>query len=74
MLEWEQIIPQYVVYQKHALREPSPEQYGPSGSVHGKEPDHLPGRGMGPLSIVCSAGEDHSQMESNCDIGGPKYP
>ena len=63
-----------MVYQQHALRELPPEQYSPSSSVHGEKTDHLPGRGMGPLSIVCCVGEDHRQVESSCDVGGPKYP
>ena len=46
----------------------------PAGNIHGEKSDHLPGRGMGPLSIVCCVGEDHRQMESSCDVGGPKYP
>ena len=29
---------------------------------------------MGPLSIVSYIGEDYWQMESSCDVGGPKYP
>ena len=29
---------------------------------------------MGPLSIVDCVGEDHWQIESSCDVGGPKYP
>ena len=29
---------------------------------------------MGPLSITGRIGEDHWQMETCCDIGGPKYP
>ena len=29
---------------------------------------------MGPLSITGRIGKDHWQMESSCDIGGPKYP
>ena len=74
MLKWEQIRPQYVVYQYHALRELPPERYGSSGSVHEKKPGHLPGRGMGPLSIVSCVSEDHRQIESCCDVGGRKYP
>ena len=29
---------------------------------------------MGLLSIVDCVGEDHWQMKSSCDVGGPKYP
>ena len=63
-----------MVYQKHTLREVPPEQYSPTSSVHGEKPDHLPSRGMGPLSIFGCIGEDHCKMESSCDAGGPKYP
>ena len=56
------------------LLELPPEQYSPSGSVDGEKLDHLLGRGMGPLSIVCYIGEDHPQMESSCDVGGQSIP
>ena len=36
--------------------------------------DHLRDGRMGPLSIICCVGEDHRQVESSCDVGGPKYP
>ena len=36
--------------------------------------NHLPGRGMGSLPIICQVGEDHRQIECGCYIGGPKYP
>ena len=53
----------------HTLREVPPEQYRPISSIHGEKPDHLPGRGIGPLSIIDRVGEDHWQMESSCDVG-----
>ena len=74
MLEWKHIRPQNVVYQKHTLREVPSELYRPTGNVHGEKPNHLLGRGMGPLSIVSCVGEDHWQMKSSCDVGGLKYP
>ena len=36
--------------------------------------NHLAGRGMGPLSIICLVGENHRQIERSCYIRGPKYP
>ena len=55
------------------LREVPPEQYSLTNSIHGEKPDHLPGRGMGPLSIVGCVGEDHRKMESSCGVEGSKY-
>ena len=74
MLEWKHIRPQNEVYQKYTLRKVPPEKYRPTSRVHREKPDHLPGRGMGPFSIVDHVGEDHRQMKSSCDVGGPKYP
>ena len=45
--------PQNMVYKKHARWELPLEQNGPSGHVPGEKMDHLPSRGMGPLSIIC---------------------
>ena len=74
MLKWKHIRPQNVVYQKHTLREVPLEYYRPTSSVHREKPDHLPGQGMGPLSLISRVGEDHWKMESSFDVGGPKYP
>ena len=62
-----------MVYQKHTLWKVETEQYRPTSSIHREEPDHLPGRRMGPLSITGRIGKDHWQMEGCCDIGGPGH-
>ena len=74
MLKWKHIRPQNVVYQKNTLWKVAPVQYRSTSSIHREESDHLPGRRMGPQSIISCIGEDHKQMEGCCDIGGPKYP
>ena len=74
MLEREKIRPQNVVYKMHARRELPPEQNRAGDSVPGEKPDHLPGRGMGPLPISCRVGEDHQQIISSGDVRGLEYP
>ena len=73
MLKWKHIRPQNMVYHKHTPWKVAPEQYRLTSSIHREEPNHLPGRRMGPLSITGSIGKDHWQMENCCDVGGPKY-
>ena len=36
--------------------------------------NHLPGQGMGPLSIICRVGNNHRHIEHSYYIRGPKYP
>ena len=36
--------------------------------------NHLLGRGIEPLSIICRVGENHRQIERSCYIRGSKYP
>ena len=36
--------------------------------------NHLPGRGMGPLSVIGQVGEDHRKIECSCNVCGSKYP
>ena len=36
--------------------------------------NHLPGRGMGPLSLIDLVSKDHRQIERSCNVYGPKHP
>ena len=36
--------------------------------------NHLPGRGMGPLSVIDRVGKDHRQIKRSYNFCGPKYP
>ena len=36
--------------------------------------NHLPGRGMGPLSLIDLVSKDHWQIERSCNVYGPKHP